>query len=149
MSILTESNLFDKLNKFAIGYEPLFRDFENKFNINRPSYPPYNMISKTEDNSEIVIEVAIAGFKKEQITIEKKPRQLTISGSRKNDEPAGEIYVHWLHRGISSRDFSLSWSIAENVEVESAELEDGILSVKLLRIIPKEDIPKLIEIKQV
>lgn len=105
-------------------------------------FPPFNLL-KVEDG--YVIEMALAGFKKEDIQIEhdKKNNTLKISGSvNKTSGPDGEI----IHLGIASRQFSRLFTVAENLEVESAKMENGILTVKLRQIEKEEDKPLLISI---
>lgn len=140
---ITTSNLFNRLNRFAIGYEPLFREFEKRFDITQPSYPPYNMIKVNDDTVEL--EIAVSGFTKREITLEQNKDQLIVSGSKTKPEDGQE--QEYIHKGVSSKDFTLTWSLADYVEVESAELVDGMLHIILQRLVPEEEKSKLIEIK--
>ena len=97
---------------------------------------------KTGDDT-VVIEVAVAGFAEGEIDIALDKRLLTITGARKREEDSAHEY---LHRGISSRDFKHTFTLAEHVEVKSATIRDGILAVHLEREVPEEAKPKSIAI---
>jgi len=130
------------LNRALIGFDQLFNDVERRFaNSVQTNYPPYNVI-KHDDNS-FEIEVAVAGFDKEDITIEVDQNQLTIRGQRQKEDDASK----YLHRGLAARDFERSFTLADHIIVGDAELTNGILRVKLTRIVPEELKPRLIVIK--
>jgi molecular chaperone IbpA len=131
-----------QLHKFGIGFDSMFNDLERIMQVQSNSnYPPHNVI-KTGDDT-VTIEVAVAGFREGEIDISLDKRVLTISGAKKTEEN-----TDWddLHRGISSRDFRQNFTLAEHVEVRSASIRDGILSVNLERVIPEEARPKSIAI---
>ena len=130
------------LNRALIGFDQLFNDVERRFaNQVQTNYPPYNVIKHDDNNFEI--EVAVAGFDREDITIEVDQDQLVIKGNRQKDDDASK----YLHRGLAARDFERSWTLAEYMEVGDAELTNGILRVKLTRIVPEALKPRLIAIK--
>lgn len=131
------------LNRALIGFDSLFNDVERRFtNSVQTNYPPYNVI-KHDDNS-FEIEVAVAGFDKEDISIEVDQNQLTIRGQRPDQEAD---QVQYLHRGLAARDFERSFTLADHIIVGDAELTNGILRVKLTREIPEALKPRLIAIK--
>ncbi len=131
-----------QLHKFGIGFDSMFNDLERIMQVQSNSnYPPHNVI-KTGDDT-VTIEVAVAGFREGEIDISLDKRVLTISGAKKTEEKTDWDY---LHRGISSRDFRQNFTLAEHVEVRSASIRDGILSVNLERVIPEEARPKSIAI---
>jgi molecular chaperone IbpA len=131
-----------QLHKFGIGFDSMFNDLERIMQVQSNSnYPPHNVI-KTGDDT-VTIEVAVAGFCEGEIDISLDKRVLTISGAKKTEENTDWDY---LHRGISSRDFRQNFTLAEHVEVRSASIRDGILSVNLERVIPEEARPKSIAI---
>lgn len=103
------------------------------------SYPPYNIIKKNE--RDYAIQIALAGFKNDEIDITAEGNKLTVVGKVKADEP-GE----YLHKGIANRDFSHDFTLAETVTVRSADLENGLLIIKLENIIPEEKLPRKIVI---
>ena len=131
-----------QLHKFGIGFDNLFDDLMRVSSLQSNSnYPPHNVI-KTGDET-VTIEVAVAGFAEGEIDISLEKRLLTIAGSRKLGEDVSHEY---LHRGISSRDFKHTFTLAEHVEVKSATIRDGILAVHLEREVPEEAKPKTIAI---
>ena len=123
-----------QLHKFGVGFDSmldeLMRVTSQQTNSN---YPPHNVI-KTGENT-VTIEVAVAGFAEGEIDINLDKRQLTISGETQRESDASWEY---LHRGISSRDFKHVFTLAEHVEVKSASITNGILSVYLEREIPED-----------
>jgi molecular chaperone IbpA len=130
------------LNRALIGFDQLFNNVERRFaNQVQNNYPPYNVLK--HDDNHFEIEIAVAGFEKEDIKIEVDQDQLIIKGQRLKDDDADK----YLHRGLAARDFERSWTLAEYMEVGDAELTNGILSVKLTRIVPEALKPRLIAIK--
>lgn len=127
-------------SKNAIGFDSIFKKMldvsEQLPKI--PTYPPYN-VKKVDDNRYIV-EMAVAGFGKQNLDIELKEDVLSITGNVESDE--GE----YLHRGIANRAFTRKFTIADGVEVKNAELVNGMLSVFLERFVPEEKKPKKIDI---
>ena len=131
-----------QLHKFGIGFDNLFDDLMRVGSLQSNSnYPPHNVI-KTGDDT-VTIEVAVAGFAEGEIDISLDKRQLVIKGERKREDDSSYEY---LHRGISRRDFTHTFSLAEHVEVKNASIQDGILSVYLERYVPEEAKPKAIAI---
>lgn len=131
-----------QLHKFGIGFDSLFDDLMRVTQAQGNSnYPPHNVI-KTGENS-VTIEVAVAGFAEGEIDISVDKRVLTIAGARQTEDDAAHEY---LHRGISSRDFRHTFTLADHVEVRSASVTNGILRVYLEREVPEEDRPKSIAI---
>jgi molecular chaperone IbpA len=129
------------LNRALIGFDRIFNDFENRSHQSSTNYPPYNVIKYNENSFEI--QLAVAGFSKEEIIIEVDQDQLTIKGySQKNPDE-----VQYLHRGLAARDFSRSFTLAEHVMVHEVELTNGILCVKLTREVPEALKPRIIAIK--
>ena len=130
------------LNRALIGFDQLFNDVERRFaNQVQTNYPPYNVLKHDDDHFEI--EIAVAGFDREDITIEVDQNQLTIKGQRLKEDDASK----YLHRGLAARDFECSWTLADYMIVGDAELTNGILRVKLTRVVPEALKPRLIAIK--
>ena len=107
------------------------------------NFPPYNIVKTGENTYDV--ELALAGFNKKDIEIEYKENVLTVK-SKKQEETKDED-GNVIHRGISKRMFSKSFTIANDVEVKGAELKDGLLKVSMERIIPEHKKAKLIDIK--
>jgi len=138
---------WEPFKPFSVGFDNLFDDFDRIYKFNSDSinhYPPYN-IRKVND-TDYVIELAVAGFGKKDIEVKSQENTLTIKSKDKKDEVL-EKDESVLHRGISQRSFKRSFTVAEDVVVKGADLKDGLLSVKLERIIPDEKKPKIIDIK--
>ena len=130
------------LNRALIGFDTLFTDVERRFaNQVQNNYPPYNVLKHDEDHFEI--EIAVAGFDREDITIEVDQNQLIIKGQRLKEDDVSK----YLHRGLAARDFERAFTLADYMEVGDAELTNGILRVKLTRIVPDALKPRLIAIK--
>ena len=135
---------FDR-NKFipySIGFDNLF---DRLFDIDLESsnsYPPYN-ISKVDDNNYI-IEMALAGFNKDDIEIELADSELTVRSKKREDSNKD---VNLIHQGISHRSFNRKFTLSEEILVKNAEMKNGMLIVKLEKFIPENKKPKLINIK--
>lgn len=137
------STIINSLNRVALGFEPVFHDIEARWTNTTSNYPPYNVV-KHQDGA-ISLEIAVAGFKQREIEIEQHQSKLTVSGKK---EAVSEEFpeLTYQHKGISARTFKLVWTLAEHMEVTTAKLEDGILTIALVQHIPEENKPKLIEI---
>ena len=135
--------VFSSLHPFTIGYEDVFRHFDNLLEQTQPNYPPYN-IRKTGDYSH-VIEVALAGYSKAEIEVKVEENTLTIKTANvvSKDKP---VEKDTLHQGISRRAFTRTFTLAEDVEVKDAQLKDGLLKVSIERIVPDEKKPRSIKI---
>ena len=131
-----------QIHKFGIGFDELFEDLMRiTQHQSGTNYPPHNVI-KTGDDT-VTIEVAVAGFAEGEIDVTIEKRLLTITGSKQRDDDQDHEY---LHRGSSSRDFKQVFPLNEHVEVKSAAIKDGILSVYLEREVPEASKPKSIAI---
>jgi molecular chaperone IbpA len=133
------------LNRALVGFDRLFDTFEHRIaNQMQNNYPPHNIIKL--DDTRYVIEVAVAGFRKDEIHIEVEQNLLTIRGVRTRED--GEN-IQYLHRGLSSRDFERKLQLAEHMLVKGALIQDGILSVQLEHEIPEEKKARVIDIVEV
>lgn len=133
------------LNRALVGFDRLFDTFEHRIaNQMQHNYPPHNII-KLDDN-RYVIEVAVAGFRKDEIHIEVEQNLLTIRGVRTRE---GGENIQYLHRGLSSRDFERKLQLAEHMLVTGALIQDGILTVQLEHEIPEEKKARVIDIVEV
>ena len=122
---------------FFIGWDRHFQDLE-KVMHNSTSYPPYNLVEVSEDT--YMIELALAGFKKEDISIEQEKNVLTIKGSSEEDENK------YIHKGIGARAFTRTFSLSEYMNVTAVVMENGILRVLIVKLVPEEARPKTFEI---
>jgi molecular chaperone IbpA len=126
--------------KAFLGFDHIFDELERISTHANDSYPPHNVV-KLEEHKYIV-ELAVAGFARDDLNIEIKDHVLTIKGNRERRRPE-EQYVH---RGISTRTFMKSFRLSEYTEVTGADLNDGILAISLEVKVPQEQLPKLIQI---
>ena len=148
---MTKSHLsiFNQLRPVTVGFDPIFDRFESMFDANffanqtHQNYPPYN-IMKTGDYT-YNIEIALAGFSKKDIDVSYEDGVITVKSIQEAKQDGDQSGV--LHKGISKRMFTKSFSIADDVEVKGAELKDGLLTISLERIIPESKKPRTIEIK--
>lgn len=130
------------LNKALVGFDQIFNDFEHRFaNQLATNYPPYNIVKRSEDNYEI--QIAVAGFSREEIELTVENNELQIKGTKFEGEDTAE----YLHRGLAARNFERAFTLGQYLEVDSAEIQDGLLIIKLERHIPEAMKPKRIEIK--
>lgn len=131
------------LHRSAIGFDRMFEELNRSFaNSKQGNYPPHNIVQ--QDETHFVVEVAVAGFAESEINVELADNVLTVTGTKvKDTEHPGPDY---LHHGISNRDFVRDFTLADNVEVRGAVVENGILSVALELVIPEEKKPKTIAI---
>jgi molecular chaperone IbpA len=131
---------FGKSFPFAIGFDRTLQLLEraNQSPTNT-SYPPYNIVKHDAENFSI--ELALAGFDKKDITISKEKEVLNIEGKQKEGEN-----LEYVHRGLASRSFKRTFTLADDIVVKGADMKNGILSVSLERIIPEEDKPQEIKI---
>ena len=129
------------IHKFAVGFDNVFDEILRVTAAQQTNYPPYNIVKKNDDS--FVIEVAVAGFNEGDISITLEKNLLSIVGESKAEQREPEVY---LYRGMSSRNFMRSFTLAEHVEVEGASVTNGILSISLERKIPEEQKPKSIAI---
>ena len=142
-------SIFNSLRPFSIGFDDMFDQFENMLgNGNlamQSNYPPYN-IRKT-GSDKYSIEVALAGFSKKDVEVEFEDNLLTVRTKQVNKSEDKNVNSEILHKGISQRQFARSFTIADDVKVNGAELKDGLLTIACERIVPEYKKKKLIEIK--
>lgn len=139
---MTRLSIWNDLRPFSVGFDDLFDHFNNQLEIKQTvSYPPYNI--NRIDDLNYQIEMALAGFSKTDIDIKYADNQLTIKSVDSEDKEEKET----LHRGISKRKFSRTFTLAEDMKVNGAELKDGMLLIELEKIVPEEKKPRTIDIK--
>ena len=143
--VRTNLSLFDNFNQltpYAVGFDRVFDQLQNYVENNSTStgYPPYNIRKDGEYNYDI--EMALAGFSKKDIEVEVADGVLTIRSLKENEEDENNLY-----RGISYRKFNRKFTLADDIIVKDAKLQDGLLKISLEKIIPEEKKPRLITIK--
>jgi molecular chaperone IbpA len=127
-----------QLSKALVGFDRYFTAPHHQ----NGNYPPHNIVKYND--THYGIEVAVAGFSKEEITVEVDQDQLTITGVKSVDVNETREY---LHRGLAARDFEQTFTLAEYMNVIGAEVKDGMLKIQIERIIPEALKPRQIEIK--
>ena len=130
---------FANLSRALIGFDQIFNQRVQQANSN---YPPHNIVKYSA--KEYAIEIAVAGFKKEEITVEVDQDQLVVRGVQ------GEVVnetKEYLHRGLASRNLEQTWTLAEYMEVKDAEVKDGMLVIEIERIVPEALKPRIIKVK--
>ena len=139
---MTRLSIWNDLRPFSVGFDDLFDHFNNQLEIKQTSsYPPYNINKLDEFNYQI--EMALAGFSKSDIEVKTVDGQLTIKSIESETKDEKET----LHRGISKRKFSRTFTLADDIKVNGAELKDGMLLIDLEKIVPEEKKPRTIDIK--
>jgi len=135
----------DNLHSRGVGYAYQFNMLQEILKkANSEKYPPYNIRAITKDH--YIVEVALAGFNKDAITVEVQDQVLKISGEGINTTLSPSEF-DYVHQGIARRDFEHVFPLAEYVDVTEAEFSDGMLTVTLRRELPEEKKPKIIAIK--
>ena len=130
------------IHKFAVGFDGVFDEILRLSNQQKDTnYPPYNIVKHSEN--KFVIELAVAGFKEGDINVTVDKNTLTIEGSQSVDLDAN---VEYLYRGISARNFTRTFTLADHVEVSDAVVNNGIMGITLERQVPDELQPKKIAI---
>ena len=138
-------SLFDNLNQlnhYAVGFDRVFdrlNDYASHQSTSN-TFPPYNIRKDGDFNFEI--ELALAGFGKKDIEVEVADGVLTIRSVKENEDSDDVI-----HRGISYRKFIRKFTMADDIVVNSAKLDNGLLRVSLERVVPEEKKPRLIDVK--
>ena len=122
--------LMEKITKNSIGLDNYFDDF---FKIQTPSnYPPYNLIQL--NNHESKLEIALAGFKKDEVKVYTEFGKLHVEGIKEEKEANGE----YQHRGLAQRSFKRTWTLSEDCEVRQVLFADGLLTVELGKVVPEK-----------
>jgi molecular chaperone IbpA len=137
--VITITDLFPRLDHLSIGWFPLLEQLKEVTNT-KPSYPPYDIVALDEDTN--VLNVAVAGFSKKELSVVLQDSVITIEGKR-TEKQKGEV----VYQGIAARDFKLSLAVAEFWKITKASVEDGMLSVTFEKELPEEKKPKVIDIK--
>ena len=125
------------LSRALVGFDHIFNA-----RVNNSNYPPHNIVKYTD--RDYAIEIAVAGFSKEEITVEVDQDQLIVRGVQKAVDADGKEY---LHRGLASRDFEQAYTLAEYMEIRDAEVKDGMLIINIERVVPEALKPRQITIK--
>ena len=144
-------SIFNNLRPITVGFDNMFDHFEHLMddgfyrNGLTTNFPPYNIVKTGKETYDV--ELALAGFNKKDIEVQYEDNLLTVKSKKSEKVEETDVDGNIIHRGISKRFFSKSFTIANDVEVKGAELKDGLLTIALERIIPEAKKAKTIEIK--
>jgi molecular chaperone IbpA len=127
-----------QLSKALVGFDRYFSAPHHQ----NGNYPPHNIVKY--DDTHYGIEVAVAGFSKEEVTVEVDQDQLTIRGVKNRPD---EGTVEYLHRGLAARDFEQTFTLAEYMIVGGAKVDNGMLQIDIQRVVPEALKPRQIEVK--
>ena len=122
-------DLMDKITKNSIGLDNYFDRFFNEVQNTHGNYPPYNLINVSNCISKL--EIALAGFKKDEIKVYTEYGKLVVEGQKEEQEG-----TEYQHRGLAQRSFNRSWTIADDTVVKEVNFEDGLLTVTLSKVVP-------------
>ena len=123
-------DLFNKIAKNSIGMDDYLNTFFNS-DVPQSNYPPYNLIQL--NNHESKLEIALAGFKKDELKVYTEFGKLYVQGKKDESENVGEF----VHKGLAQRSFERVWTVTDDTKVGSVKFEDGLLSVELNKIVPE------------
>ena len=142
-------SIFNSLRPFSIGFDDMFDQFESLLGNGglsaQSNCPPYNIRKAGKD--KYAIELAVAGFNKNDVEVEYEDNLLTVKTKKVDKAVEKDMDGEIIHRGISQRSFSRSFTIADDIKVEGAEIKDGLLTIKCEKIVPEQKKRKLIPIK--
>ena len=131
---------FNQLTPYAVGFDRIFDNLNALNSTQNTGFPPYNI--RKEGDYNYVIEMALAGFGKKDIEVEVADGTLSVRSIKENSEDDSTVY-----RGISYRKFERKFTMADDIVVNGAKLENGMLTVELERVVPEEKKPRLISVK--
>lgn len=132
--------LFEEMHRTTIGLESLFDEKRQRVSI-KTNFPPYNI--RRIDDTHYQIELAVAGFSKDDIDIKLEKSVITVVS---NGHDTGSDSGDFIHQGFTYRGFERSFTLMDNVEVTSADLNNGILVIYLEKMIPEDEKPRKIQI---
>jgi len=128
-------DLVDKIAKNSIGLDDYFDRFFNS-DFPQSNYPPYNLIQL--NNHESTLEIALAGFKKDELRVFTEFGKLHVEGSKEESKVDGSF----IHQGLAQRSFQRVWTITDDTKIGSVKFEDGLLTVQLNKIVPEHHAKK-------
>ena len=130
-----------KMMGFSVGFDSIFERFFDMDTTRDSGYPPYNIRKINE--AQYVIEIALAGFSKDDIEVEVTEGTLAVRSKKEEETNGDESFVH---KGIAKRSFLRTYTLSDDVVVQGADLKDGMLIINLEKVIPDEKKPRLIQI---
>lgn len=144
---MTSKNILDLNNRLYqtsyVGFDRLFDEFFRlqSSTKNVPNYPPYNLV---KDGDSYTIEMAMAGLTDKDVDVVLEDRTLTISYEKSEEDSDKGV----IHKGLAQRSFKRSFNLADDIEVQKAQLKNGLLSIRMERIVPDEKKPQKIKLSK-
>jgi len=132
-------NMVNTFPSTMVGFDRLFDEIESQLNRSTDGFPKHNVIK--HNDYEYTIQLAVAGCSEDDLTIESKENNLIVTGAKRDDSD-----LNYVHKGITTKDFSRTFRLAEHTVVDGANLEHGILSIDLRVEIPEDKKPRTIPI---
>ena len=123
--------LMKRINEYSIGVDDYLDKVFSHFNETNPNYPPYNLVQIS--NVESHLEIALAGFKKEEVHAFTEYGKLFVEG-QKSDSESDRTFIH---KGLAQRSFKRAWTLSDDTEVSRVTFEDGLLRIELKKIVPE------------
>ena len=139
LSVPETAKYLDTIHRNSIGLEDWMRRLDNAFEAGDVNYPPYNLVKETDTRYRL--ELAIAGFSKDDVEVTTESNKLTVEGKQKDVDTSEYVY-----RGLASRDFTRTWTLSDDVEVNEVDFTNGLLTVRLNKIIPDHQKRKVYKI---
>ena len=139
LSVPAPAKYLDTIHRNSIGLEDWMRRLDNAFEAGDVNYPPYNLVKETDTRYRL--ELAIAGFSKDDVEVTTESNKLTVEGKQKDADTSEYVY-----RGLASRDFTRTWTLSDDVEVNEVDFTNGLLTVRLNKIIPEHQKRKVYKI---
>ena len=133
-----------KMMGFSVGFDSIFDRFFDMDTTRDSGYPPYNIRKINE--AQYVIEIALAGFSKDDIEVELTEGTLTVRSKKLEEQTELDSEDSYVHKGIAKRSFLRCWTLSDDMFVRGADLKDGMLIISLEKVIPDEKKPRLINI---
>jgi len=138
LSVPETAKYLMEIQRNSIGMDEWFKRFDTAFETHT-NYPPYNLIK--ESNVDFRLEIALAGYKREDIEVTTEWNKLFVEAKK-----SGNSDDQYLHQGLAKRAFTRTWTLSDDVEVKDVAYVDGLLTVKLNRVIPEHQKKKVYEI---
>ena len=139
LSVPETAKYLDTIHRNSIGLEDWMRRLDNAFEAGDVNYPPYNLVKETDTRYRL--ELAIAGFSKDDVEVTTESNKLTVEGKQKDTDT-----VEYVYRGLASRDFTRTWTLSDDVEVNEVDFTNGLLTVRLNKIVPDHQKRKVYKI---
>jgi molecular chaperone IbpA len=127
------------ISRFGIGFDRLFDELNRSMEVGQQGYPPYNVVKHSDE--AYTIEVAVAGFGENDLNVTVHEGKLHIEGVKED-----KVEQDYVYRGLSSRNFTRTFNLAEHVEVKNVTVEQGVMRISLEREVPEEMKPQKLAI---